>query len=73
MDFAELKMKSPVELQRLLQEKRDQLRDRSFKVAQGQQKDVREIRELKRDIAKILTKLNQPVVSESSLTPTSAK
>lgn len=60
MDWNELNQKSPTELQRLLQEKRELLRDRRFKVAQGQHKDVREIRELKRDIARLMTKLNQP-------------
>ena len=60
MDITEIKQKSPVELQRLLQEKRELLRDRRFKVAQGQHKDVREIRELKRDIARILTYVAQP-------------
>ncbi len=58
MDYTELKQKSPVELQRLLQEKRDLLRDRRFKVAQGQHKDVRELRELKHDIARLMTKVN---------------
>lgn len=57
MDWSELKQKSPTELQRLLQEKRELLRDRRFKVAQGQHRDVRELRELKRDIARVLTKL----------------
>lgn len=60
MDWNELNQKSPNELQRLLQEKRATLRDRRFKVAQGQHKDVREVRELKRDIARLMTKLHQP-------------
>ncbi len=58
MDFKELRLKSPTEIQRLIQEKRDQLRDRRFKVAQGQHKDVRELRELKHDIARLLTKVH---------------
>jgi ribosomal protein L29 len=66
MDFKELRQKSTVEIQRLLQEKRDLLRDRRFKVAQGQHKDVRELRELKQDIARLLTKMKQPV----TVTPT---
>lgn len=60
MDWNELNQKSPTELQRLLQEKREALRDRRFRVAQGQHKDVREIRELKHDIARLLTKIGQP-------------
>jgi ribosomal protein L29 len=59
MDWSELKLKSSTELQRLLQEKRELLRDRRFKVAQGQHKDVRELRELKHDIARLLTKIAQ--------------
>ena len=73
MDFKELRQKSPVELQRLLQEKRDQLRDRRFKVAQGQHKDVRELRELKQDIARLLTKMKQPASTTLSPTPQPTK
>lgn len=70
MDFTELKQKSAVELQRLLQEKRELLRDRRFKVAQGQHKDVRELRELKHDIARLMTKVNDSKnVSTSPNTP----
>lgn len=60
MTIAEIKQKSVTELNRLLQEKREALRDRRFRVAQGQHKDVREIRELKRDIARLLTYLRKP-------------
>ena len=59
MDFKELRQKSVPELQRLLAAWREQLRDKRFRVAQGQHKDVREIRELKRDIARVLTQLRQ--------------
>lgn len=71
MDWSELRQKSPVELHRLLNEKREQLRDRRFKVAQGQQKDVREIRELKQDIARLMTKMNEAPVT--SPTPVATK
>ncbi|MEK7637006.1 MAG: 50S ribosomal protein L29 [Patescibacteria group bacterium] len=63
MDWSELEQKSPTELQRLLQEKRELLRDRRFKVALGQHQDVRELRELKRDIARVLTKLQTRTAS----------
>lgn len=66
MDWKEITPKSTTELQRLLQEKRELLRDRRFKVAHGQHKDVREIRELKRDIARIMTKLHEPVTPATS-------
>jgi len=59
MKFSELKNKSSVELNRELTQLRANLRDRRFKVAQGQHKDVREIRELKTDIARILTRLQE--------------
>ncbi|MBI5466878.1 MAG: 50S ribosomal protein L29 [Candidatus Kerfeldbacteria bacterium] len=59
MDWNELKQKSASELQRLLQTTREQLRDRRFKVAQGQHKDVREVRELKHDIARLMTRIKQ--------------
>lgn len=55
MKFSEIKNKSAAELNRELTQLRAHLRDRRFKVAQGQHKDVREIRELKTDIARILT------------------
>jgi large subunit ribosomal protein L29 len=57
MDFQELKSKSRSELQKLLVENRERLRERRFKVANGQLKDVREIRELRHLIARILTLL----------------
>lgn len=62
MDFTELQHKSEPELQRLLASLRDQLRDRRFKVAAGQHKDVRDLRSLKRDIARLLTRLHQLTV-----------
>ncbi len=65
MDWKEITQKSKTELDRLLQEKNQQLRDRRFKVAQGQHKDVREIREIKRDIARLLTKRTQDGITAS--------
>ena len=59
MKFSELTSKSVTELQRQLSELREQLRDRRFRVAHGQTKDVRELRELKRDISRLLTRIRQ--------------
>lgn len=59
MKFSDLKHKSTTELNRELTQLRATLRDRRFKVAQGQHKDVREIREAKTDIARILTRLQE--------------
>lgn len=53
----ELKTKSPAELQTMLQENRERLRAMRFDLAAGKMKNVREIRVVKRDIARILTLL----------------
>lgn len=59
MDFKDLQPKPATELQRQLTELREQLRQLRFKVAHGQHKDVREVREKKRDIARLQTRLRQ--------------
>ncbi|MBI3572744.1 MAG: 50S ribosomal protein L29 [Candidatus Kerfeldbacteria bacterium] len=68
MKYSQLHDMSPAELQRRLQQLREQLRDRRFQVAQGQLTDVREIRELRQDIARLLTRLGQ---TQPSATPKS--
>lgn len=50
--------KSESELQRMLAELRDKLRDSRFKDASKQLKNVRDIRKLREDIARIMTVLN---------------
>lgn len=69
MDYLELKDKGPVELQKLLTEQREKLREHRFKVANGQLKDVREIRELRRTIARIMTKLRMSPTPTKSPSP----
>lgn len=59
MEAKELITISATELQRRLAASREQLRRRRFQVAQGQHTDVREIREIRRDIARLLTRLRQ--------------
>jgi len=59
MDFKELKSKTEKELKQLLGESRDKLRDLRFKDANKQLKNVREIREIKKIIARILTLLKK--------------
>lgn len=58
MKFETLVKKSEKDLHDLLQEKRAFLRELRSKVAQGQLKDVREIRETRKIIAQVLTILN---------------
>ncbi|MEI6378660.1 MAG: 50S ribosomal protein L29 [Candidatus Falkowbacteria bacterium] len=58
MKIKELKNTQESELQHLLSEARSKLRDMRFKNASGQLKDVREIRENKKLVARILTLLN---------------
>lgn len=58
MDFKEIKNKGEKELHRVLSESRDKLRELRFKDANKQLKNVREIRVLKKTIARVLTLLN---------------
>jgi large subunit ribosomal protein L29 len=58
MEFKELKKKSIGELHKSLLEKRNELREARFKDANKQLKDVRQIRAMKKLIARILTLIN---------------
>lgn len=58
MDIKELQNKKVSELHKDLSESRDKLRDLRFKDANKQLKDVREIRSIKKTIARILSLLN---------------
>lgn len=55
MKTKELKEKSEKELQGLLAESREKLRDLRFKIASRQLKGVRDVRKTKKDIARIST------------------
>jgi ribosomal protein L29 len=57
MDFKELKSKTEHELHNLLRDWRDKLRELRFKDSNRQLKNVREIRNIKQSIARILTLL----------------
>jgi len=59
MKSSELKQKSQKELQKLLQNNQEKLRQFRFDLTSGKVKNVREIRQTKKDIARILTKLCQ--------------
>ena len=58
MKAKELKEKSSEELQKLLREKRENLRQFRFELAQGKLKNTKKIKNIKRDIARILTMIN---------------
>jgi len=69
MKWHELNNKSEVELRKLLAEKRKDLVDLSFKAGTGALKQVHQIRETRRLVSKILTKLSQePVADEKKAT-----
>lgn len=55
MKVQELKQKPKEELQKLLIDNRERLRQLKFDLASGKVKNVREIRQIKKDIARILT------------------
>ncbi len=59
MKFKDLKKKEIKELQKMLAESRAKLLELRFRDASRQLKNVREIRALRRQIAWILTALNQ--------------
>lgn len=59
MELKDLIQKNPSELQVLLAEARERLRDLRFRVSQEAHKDVREIREVRAAIARILTLLSK--------------
>ena len=59
MKTRELREKSKMELQKLLIENREKLRQLKFDLASGKVKNVRVIRGLKKDIARILTCLEE--------------
>lgn len=59
MKISEFKQKSEKELKRLLQNNQDKLRQLRFDLTSGKVKNVREIRQIKKDIARILTMLCQ--------------
>ncbi len=66
MDLKELKKKNEKELNQLLEESRDKIRDLRFKDANKQLKNIREIRLVKRTVARVLTLLNHKKMTVKS-------
>jgi len=59
MKVTELRQKSKSELEKILADNRERLRQLRFDLAAGKVKNVREIRLFKKDIARLLTLLRQ--------------
>jgi len=59
MNIKELRLKESAELKALLADLKKQLDDLNFKSHQGQLKNVREVRVIKKNISQILTALNE--------------
>lgn len=59
MKTSELRQKSKSELQKLLQDNREKLRQLRFDLASGKVKNIREIRKVKKTIAQVLTLLKE--------------
>ncbi len=64
MELKELKKKSINELHKLLAEQREKLRELRFKDAGKQLKNVRDLRVVKKEIARIITLINQDIESK---------
>jgi len=61
-DIQDLKLKPDAELQRLIKDNSDKLRQLRFDLAAGKVKDVREIHEVKRGIARMKTFLKERII-----------
>ncbi len=61
METTEIRKKPKAELQKLLQDSRERLRQLYFDLTGGKVKNVREIRKIKKDIATMLTILKEKI------------
>jgi large subunit ribosomal protein L29 len=59
MKVEDIRRKKEPELAKDLKDLREKLRDLKFNLASGKVKDIREVRAVKRDIARILTIINE--------------
>jgi len=59
MEFLELSQKPKEELEKFLQDSREKLRQLKFDLSSGKVKNVKGIRQVKKDIARILTIFSQ--------------
>ncbi len=66
MKIDELRPKPKEEIGKLLEEKKERLRQLRFDLVSGKVKNVKEIREVKKDIARILTLLRKEALNSKS-------
>jgi len=59
MKIKELRQKSKDDLNKILQDNKEKMRQIRFDLSSGKVKNVREINKIKKDIARILTILNE--------------
>ncbi len=59
MKAVELNQKSKEELEKMVQDGKEKLRQLRFDLAAGKVKNIRQIRLIKKDIARMFTKLNK--------------
>ncbi|MDP2909469.1 MAG: 50S ribosomal protein L29 [bacterium] len=59
MKAVELMQKPKTDLRKMLQEQREKSRQLKFDLAGGKVKNIREIRQIRKDIARILTAINK--------------
>lgn len=59
MKTSELRQKNTAELEKILAEKKEKLGNLNFDLAGGKVKNIKEIRETKKDVAKIMTLMEE--------------
>ena len=66
METKEIRQKSKSELQKLLQSLKEKLRQLRFDLSSGKVKNTREIQQVKKGIARILTILNSKIKNQNA-------
>jgi len=59
MKTAELNDKTKEELEKMVKEEKEKLRQLKFDLAAGKVKNIKEIRQIRKDVARILTRINK--------------
>jgi len=69
-DFQELKFKAPAELHKILRDEKEKLRELKFNLAAGKVKNANDLKNIRKQIARILTILNSSDKTTTSKTTT---